>query len=137
MKRLLAPFLVALALLPAAAAAKSAPPPFVFGRHGGTIKPFSVTIAAGGRVSVSGTVTRLAAVIVAQPTLAGLGKLATAEGFWSMPLRTRCDPEIGGIAGFFIRIRMGGRDRTVEVVGGCNSRFDELFETLKAVAAVR
>jgi hypothetical protein len=63
-------------------------------------------------------------------------EVAKAEGFFPMKSYTNCDPTVGGVAMNYVRVHIGGRDRTIGVVGGCNKRFSELFEVLKAVAAV-
>lgn len=137
MKRPLAICLVvAAAALPATGAASRDRPLFEFGRKGGTIMPFTVAIASSGTVSVTGTVHRLARVTVSAAALAGLQRLTVTEGFFSMKPQTNCDPTISGLATNYIRARIGSRDKTVGVVGGCNKRFSELFEILKAVAAV-
>lgn len=135
MKRLLATCLLLVAVLPATGAAKEQPL-FVLGRKGGTIKPFTVTIFPSGKVAVTGAVHRIEVVTLSPPALEGLKKLVQAEGFFSMPAFTNCDPTIGGIASNYVRVHIGKKDRAVGVVGGCNKRFSELFEVLKAVAAV-
>jgi hypothetical protein len=53
-----------------------------------------------------------------------------------MPATTNCLGTIGGLATNYIRARIGKRDKTVSLYGGCNKRFVELFEVLKAVASV-
>ena len=53
-----------------------------------------------------------------------------------MPRSTTCQESVGGLATNYIRVRIGKRDKTVNARGGCNKRFLELFEVLKAVAAV-
>jgi len=75
-------------------------------------------------------------VVVSPQALDALRKLANAERFFSMPASTNCLKTIGGLATNYIRARIGRRDKTVSVYGGCNKRFVELFELLKAAAAV-
>ena len=128
--------LIATLAAPASSARASAPPVFDFGRKGGTILPFDVKIFANGRVLVSGTVRRMERVTVSPQALDGLRKLTNAEHFFSMPAATNCLKTIGGLATNYIRARIGKQDKTVSVYGGCNKRFLELFELLKAAAAV-
>ena len=109
---------------------------FSFGRKGGTILPFNVKIYASGRVTVTGAVRTLERVTVTAQGLSALKTLTRAEHFFSMPVFAPCQGSVGGLATNYIRVRIGNRDKTVNVRGGCNKRFLELFEVLKAVAAV-
>jgi len=135
-KRSLAGCLLAVVILLATAAGARAPLAFSFGRTGGSIMPFDVKIFADGRVGVTGAVRRIERVTVTPQALAALRKLANAERFFSMPASTNCLGTVGGLATNYIRGHVGKRNRTVSVRGGCNKRFLELFEVLKAVAAV-
>jgi hypothetical protein len=123
-------------MLPAAAWGAQAQPSFSFGRKGGTILPFNVKIFPDGRVVVTGEVRTLERVTVTPQALAALRKLTKAERFFSMPKFAACQESVGGLATNYIRVRIGKRVKTVNARGGCNKRFLELFEVLKAVAAV-
>ena len=109
---------------------------FVFGRSGGSIRPFRASIAADGVVSVSGGVRRLGSVTLPRPALGGLQKLAQAVGFYSLPANINC-PGPGGFANEYIHVHTATRDKRVQEYGGCRPGFDQLFEVLKAVSALR
>lgn len=119
-----------LALAPAAAASQQAG--FAFGRSGGNIRPYTVTIAADGRVSVSGPVqvgrTRLT------PTQLGtLAKLASLIRFATLPKTTDCAGTLPDVAATFVRV--GGR--TVHVHGGCVPRYTRLWKALGSAVRLR
>ena len=59
---------------------------FVFGREGGNIRPYTVTILTDGTVTASGPV-HTATKHLSDPTdaIAGLTKLARSERFWALP----------------------------------------------------
>jgi hypothetical protein len=136
MRRLLACCLVTAAVLPFPAAGAKDSLAFSFGRKGGTAMPFNVKIYASGRVAVTGAIRRMEVVTVTPQGLAALRKLTAAERFYSMPVSAPCLENVGGLATNYIRARIGRRDKTVNMRGGCNKRFLELFEVLKAVAGV-
>ncbi len=121
---------------PASAAGAKDSLAFSFGRRGGTILPFNVKIYASGRVTVRGSVRTLERVTVTSQGLAALRTLTRAEHFFSMPVFAPCQESVGGLATNYIRARLGKRDKTVHARGGCNKRFLQLFEVLKAVAGV-
>jgi hypothetical protein len=138
MKRILVLCLAAAVVLPLRSAGAGPPPSlaFAFGRQGGSIMPFQVKIFTDGKVSVTGAVHRIEPVTVSQPSLAALRKLARAERFFSMPALTHCPQRVSGLATNYIRIRIGKLDKTVSDYGGCNKGFVELYDVLKAVAAI-
>ena len=136
MNRLLAICLAAAAVLPLQSAEAKPSLAFAFGRQGGSISPFEVKIFTDGKVSVTGAVHRVEPVTVSLPSLAALRKLARAERFFSMPALTRCPQRVSGLATNYIRARIGKLDKTVSDYGGCNKGFVELFDVLKAVAAI-
>ena len=110
-------------------------PAFTFGRTGGNIRPFAVTIASGGRVSGTGAVQLVSpAPKLSAAVVSGLRKLARAEGFYAAPVSARCPNVLPDVAALYVTIRSAGTTRTVSVKGGCNSSFGELFETLLAVS---
>lgn len=126
--------LVALAL-PAAGALAQQRPVFEFGRKGGTRAAFTATIGADGVVSVTGGVRRLGPVTLTQPALAGLRKLASAEGFYSLPRNIKC-PGPAGFATQFIHIHTATRDKYVQEYGGCRPGFSQLYDVLIAAAGL-
>src|SRR5437660_892320 len=60
-------------------------PSISFGRKGGNIMPFSVSIYGDGTVSYKGPVSGPKTYSVAPPAVLGLQHLATAEGFAAWP----------------------------------------------------
>lgn len=125
--------LVLAAALVAVQSAQAATPKtgFAFGRAGGNIRPYTVTIAASGAVSASGAVTigrkRLTSV-----QLASLDRLAVTVHFATLPAATSCPGTLPDVAAQLIRVG----SRTVRVHGACVAGFDRLWSALvKATAA--
>jgi len=107
-----------------------------FGRQGGNIRPLTVTIDASGVVKASYAVAGAPAhTRLSQDTVDGLLKLATPEGFFTMPARIVGHglPDIGGR---FITIHTATATKTVSVRFVRNAAFDQLFAVLSAVTAV-
>jgi hypothetical protein len=69
--------------------------------------------------------------------LNGLLRLARAAGFYSLPKQIRCPNQPGSLATLYIHIHTSKYDKTVYEYGGCRPAFDELFELLKAAAALQ
>lgn len=115
-----------LAAVPAAGAAPHAGA-FAFGRTGGNIIPFAVTIGANGSVQVQGPVkvgrTRLTAA-----QLASLRKLAASVRFTTLPAQTNCPRTLPDIAATFVQV--GGR--MVRVHGSCVPRYAKLWAAVGA-----
>ncbi|GAC1396971.1 MAG: hypothetical protein NVSMB65_16060 [Chloroflexota bacterium] len=117
--------------------ARAATPAFVFGREGGNIRPFVVTIDAGGVVTVTGGIRVLVPHAQLTPdALDGLRKLASAEGFPAMPARIdglRVNPDVGALY-----IAMSGKAgvKKVRVHGVRNPAFAQLFDVLLAAAGL-
>lgn len=108
-----------------------------FGRSGGNIEPFTVTINADGTLEHLGPV-RLAKpdLQLSQARLAGLLRYANEQRFWTLPRRTTCGNSLPDFAAPFITIRTATKTRTVSVRGGCKPRFTRLFRTLSSAARV-
>ena len=120
------------ALLAAAASAAPAaqaalPSPISFGRSGGNIRPFTVTIGASGRVSATAaTVTRTR---VSARTLARLERLAAA-----LPAgRRACPGTLPDVAALFVRVG----PRTASVHGACSAAFESAYAALAAAVGLR
>jgi hypothetical protein len=122
---------VPLAVLAGGSGKRQAPPTFSFGRTGGNIVPFTVTIAANGHVSTTGT-QQLTLTQATVPLRNGLAKLARAEGFWTMSTFISCGKVNPDIAGRFVKITSAGKTRTVTVRGTCVPAFEELYAVLGA-----
>jgi hypothetical protein len=125
---LLAPLAAAVLVagVPSGGAAGTA---YEFGRAGGNILPYTVTISASGVVRASGPVavgrTRLDA-----SRLAALHRLVLTLRFAALPARTLCTGTLPDAAATFIRVGA----RRVLVHGGCVPRYTRLWLALdKAV----
>jgi len=134
----LAPLTLALALpLSASAHESQAAASFIFGRTGGNIAPFSVTIARNGHLSARGPV-QLAKpdAVVSPAALAGLLKLAKAEKFFSLPKTVRCKQTPPDFAASFVTVSQASGTKTVTVHGDCQPGFSQLYAVVSAVAGV-
>jgi hypothetical protein len=116
---------LALALAPVPAASASQQTGLAFGRSGGNIRPYTVTIAAGGRVSVSGPV-QVGRTKLTRAQVEGLVKLAADVRFATLPKTTNCAGALPDVASTFVRVGA----RTVRVHGNCVPRFARLWKTL-------
>jgi len=99
-----------------------------FGRTGGNIIPYTVSVSQAGAVTTSGPVTAPKAIPV--PAVNGLLVLARAERFSTLPARIQCAGVHPDVAGTFVSIA----GRTVISHGACNRQFNELYAVLRAVA---
>src|SRR5437868_5157855 len=95
---------------------------FAFGRAGGNIMPFTVSIATSGRVTATGAAPEHAT-MVSKLRLANLNRAVLDARFGTMPAVTNCPGTLPDIASEVIRV--GGR--TVRVHGGCVVRFNRLW----------
>lgn len=98
---------------------------FAFGRDGGNIMPFTVAIAASGRVTATGAAPAHAAT-VSRLRLAKLDRAVRDAQLAKLPKLTMCPGTLPDIAAQFIRV--GGR--TVRVHGSCVARFNRLWTAL-------
>jgi hypothetical protein len=112
-------------MVPLLLAAALVPTGFAYGRVGGSIMPFTVTIATSGAVTAKGpapgTATRLS-----KEQLAVLNRVAVETNFTKLPAVTACPNTLPDVAAQFIRV--GGR--TVRVHGSCLARFNRLWTAL-------
>jgi hypothetical protein len=109
---------------------------FIFGREGGNIRPYTVTILTDGTVTASG-LAHTAIRHLSDPTdaIAGLMKLARAERFWAMPAQI-VGYGLPDVSGRFISIHTAGGTKTVHVRFVHVATFDQLYAVLLAVAGV-
>jgi hypothetical protein len=122
------PFAVLLALLGALPAAGAVTPTgFAFGRIGGNIRPYAVTIANTGVVRTSGAVS-VGRMQVTAVQLAGLNRIATETQFTMLPVATNCQGTLPDVATTYVRVGA----RTVRVHGACMPRYQRLLKALKA-----
>jgi hypothetical protein len=122
---------VPLAVLAGGSAKRQGSPSFAFGRTGGNIIPFTVTIGKDGHVSTTGT-QKLTLTFATVPLRNGLAKLARAEGFFTMPAFQTCGKINPDVAGHFITVNAFGKTRMVTQRGTCNAAFEELYAVLSA-----
>jgi hypothetical protein len=117
--------------LGAQAAQASSTPALTFGRSGGNIAPFTVTISPSGRVTAHGPV-RLARprLTLTADAVHGLVDLAKAEGFFRMAATTVCRGTLPDFAASFVTVG----SKRVSVRGSCNRRFTQLYAVLAATA---
>jgi hypothetical protein len=130
--RLALPLVALLALaavLPAATAASQTG--FAFGRLGGNIRPYSVSIANSGVVHTYGAV-KVGRMRVTPVQLAALNRVATETQFTILPATTNCHVTLPDIASTYIRVG----PRTVRMHGGCVSRYERLLKALKAAVRI-
>jgi hypothetical protein len=111
-------------ILPAADAAE--PTGFAFGRSGGNIRPYHVTIANSGVVRTYGTV-KVGRKLLVPVQLASLNRVATETRFTELPTTTNCRGTLPDVAGMYIRVGA----RTVHVHGVCSARFQRLLRALE------
>ena len=112
-----------LALVPAAGASPQRG--FAFGRLGGNIRPYTVSIASNGSVRVSGSATA-GRMKLSAAQLATLDRAVTDAHFGAFPPMTNCPGTLPDIATTFIRFGA----KTVRVHGNCVARYAKLFTAL-------
>jgi len=133
MRRLVLPaaVLVAVPVAAASAAGTVQPSGFAFGRLGGNIRPYGVTIAASGVVRDFGAVTvRRKRLTPAQ--LVNLNRVAAATSFETLPTSTDCRNTLPDVASTYIRVGA----LTVRVRGNCVPRYARLWKALAAAVGI-
>jgi hypothetical protein len=98
---------------------------FEFGRTGGNIRPFTVTVSKAGVVRTAGAAPAHIAV-VSKHQLAVLAGIASAVRFSTIPAVTACPNTLPDVAAEFIRVE----GRTVRVHGTCLKGFNRLWTAL-------
>lgn len=127
---------VPLVVLAGGSTKHQASPSFAFGRAGGNIIPFKVTIGSDGRVATTGPVQATAAT-TSSALRNGLARLAQAEGFFTMATSLTCGRVNPDVAGRFITVSAKGKTRTVTARGTCYPAFEELYAVLSASVGVQ
>ena len=116
-------------LLAASAAAPAegtvAPTGFAFGRLGGNIRPYKVTIANSGVVRTSGAV-MVKRRMLTNVQLATLNRVATETDFEMLPAATNCPGTLPDVASTYVRVGA----RTVRVHGNCIARYARMWKAL-------
>jgi hypothetical protein len=116
---------LALACAVAPATSASQQTSLAFGRSGGNIRPYTVTIAADGRVTISGPV-QARRTKLTRAQVGGLIKLAADVRFATLPKTTNCTGALPDVASTFVRVGA----RTVRVHGNCIPRYARLLKAL-------
>lgn len=122
-------------MLPAIGLAAPGTTSFAFGRTGGNIAPYTVTISNFGAVRASGPV-RLKATAVGIATRATLAGLLRKTRFSSLPANIRCRGTLPDTAAHYVTVTAGGISHTVVVHGNCSNRFTTLFNALARAVGI-
>jgi hypothetical protein len=124
MKLAVAAVLLLAAALPSSVGASSQRG-FAFGRTGGNIVPFTVSIENDGRVHVSGPVAVLRTKL-SRIEVATLNRVVATNGFERLPSTMECPGVLPDVAATFVRV---GPLR-VQVHGGCLTRYQHVYNAL-------
>jgi hypothetical protein len=120
---------VLMGVAPAASAAGSG---FAFGRLGGNIRPYTVTITSSGRVGTTGAV-QAGRNHVTPVKLLALNRIAKDTRFAMFPATTNCSGTLPDVAATFVRVGA----RTVRVHGACMPGYQRLLKALQASVGIR
>ena len=112
------------AALPSAAGA-SAQRGFAFGRTGGNIVPFTVSIENNGRVHVSGPVAVMRTKL-SRLEVANLDRVVATNGFERLRPVNECPDALPDVAATFVRV---GPLR-VQVHGSCLAHYQHVYNAL-------
>jgi hypothetical protein len=123
--------IVAAAALVAPAASAAPQGGFAFGRVGGNIRPYTVTIAENGAVRAFGAA-QVGATKLTAAQVARLRQVAAAVRFGSLPPVSDCPGTNPDVAATFVRVR----GRTVRVHGTCLARYQRLLNALTGAVRV-
>jgi hypothetical protein len=122
-------FVVVMGVAPTAGAAQSG---FAFGRVGGNIRPYTVTIASAGGVGTSGAV-QVAKTHLTPVQLASLNRIARDTHFATLSATTSCSGTLPDVAATFVRVGA----HTVRVHGACMPGYQRLLKALQAAVGIR
>ena len=120
--------LAVIGALPAAGAVQ--PTGFAFGRLGGSIRPYTVTIGNSGAVHATGAV-MVSRTHVTVEQIVALNRVATETRFTVLPLKTNCRSSLPDVATTYVRVGA----HTVRVHGDCMVRYQRMLRAL--IASVR
>lgn len=119
--------------LPALGTAAPGSTSFAFGRTGGNIAPFTVTISSTGTVTATGPVNPKVTT-VGPAARARLTRLVETTRFAALPATIHCNGALPDFASNFVTVRRAGTTDTVFLHGDCSKRFATLYNALaKAV----
>ena len=132
MRRVIPIAAVLLAVVAAEPAGSAVEPSgFAFGRIGGNIRPFTVSIANTGVVRTSGAVTVLRKKLT-PAQLVSLNRIAIETSFEKLPKATNCPGVLPDIASTYVRVGA----RTVRVHGNCVPRYARMWRALSAAVRI-
>lgn len=128
----------AVALLAAAAASAGprAAASYSFGRTGGNIMPFTVSISQTGAVRVTGPV-RVGTQQLGTAARTRLATVLRTQKFAALPPTTRCAGTNPDVAAFFVTVRTGSATRTVLVHGDCSPAFTKVYDAFAAAVGLK
>ena len=117
-------------------AAAASPMSYAFGRTGGNIVPFTITIAASGAVAVTGPAHATKARLGTR-AMAALAAAVRTQRFFSLPRVVSCSGALPDFASSFVTVRRRDTSRTVVVRGDCSARFTRVYTALAAAVGMR
>ena len=117
--------LVAALAFAAAAPATASAARYSFGRQGGNIMPFTVSITATGAVYATGPV-KVGRTTLTGAQLASLAKTLSGASFSTLPTATQCLGTLPDFAASFVSVG----SRKVSVRGSCSPRFSRVWNAL-------
>ena len=100
---------------------------YSFGRQGGNIIPFTVTVSARGRVHATGPV-KVGRTHLSAAQLAAVAGAARSAGFASLPTQTLCPGTLPDVAATFVAVG----SKRVMVHGNCVPRYAKVWNALSA-----
>ena len=133
---LLALTVAGLAATAPAGTASGAQMTFAFGRTGGNIRPFTITIAGDGSVTATGPVQTLKSQLDPRQ-LAKLARVVNAQRFSALPQKTLCPDALPDVASQFVIVHRGSLTRRVLVHGRCSARFTKIYTALTNAVGLR
>jgi hypothetical protein len=121
---------------PTASVAATTQTSFAFGRTGGNIAPFTITIARDGSVTTTGPARPLKQRLTSR-ALTRLSTLTQTQHFFSLRRQISCPGTLPDYAFRFVTVRTAHAARTVLVRGDCSPAFDKLYKALSTAVGSR
>lgn len=114
---------------------------FTFGVKGGSLRPWSVTLALGGSVAASGATPSRQTLSDPKNTLKALLALADAQGFFTLKRTVGCGTSAGNpdVSSRFITVHTSSGTKTVTEFGSscaATAHYDGLYDLLQAMAGI-
>ena len=105
---------------------------FSFSRTDGNIRPFHAHIGANGSVVVDGRRTRR----LSAARFDHLRRVAIATSFAGLPRRIVCPGVLPDVAARNVTFTAGHKVWAVSARGGCNARFERMYNALAKAAGI-